>query len=197
MGISPPVGQLGPDVVKASRFEPGAESENALSTRTTPSLATALEPGADDHCVCRLLGVAADRRAGIASLPITHPLAVAVESADGGGDLAVSWAFPPEITQRINHLTHTLRCSPPVGPLRTKGVKNGKILTTCRLSQMHSVRCMSIINQFSLLQRTGSIMDMENVPGAVFLSMTCGRCSGRGTGIPAQPRHRWGALRDR
>ena len=31
--VLPSVGQLDPDVVKASRFEPGTESENALAAR--------------------------------------------------------------------------------------------------------------------------------------------------------------------
>ncbi len=108
MGISPSVGQLGPDVVKASRFEPGTESENTLATGPVPSLATAFEPGADDHCVRRLLGVAAHGGTSITGLPITHPLAVAAESADGSDDLTVSCVLSPEITQRIDHLAHAL-----------------------------------------------------------------------------------------
>ena len=88
LGVSPSVGQLGPDVVKASRCEPGPDSENTLATSTTPSLAAALEPGVDDHCVCRLDSPAADGRAGIAGRFVTHPLTVAADRPNGGGDLA-------------------------------------------------------------------------------------------------------------
>ncbi len=85
--VVPSLGPLGPDAVKASRFEPGV----------------------DDHCVCRLLGgVAADGRAGIAGLPITHPLAVAADSANGGGDFASPSAFSLERPQCIDHLAHAL-----------------------------------------------------------------------------------------
>ena len=40
---------------------------------------------------------------------------------------------------------------------------------------MRSVSCISVRYDVNLLQRTGSVMDMENVPGAVFLSTNCGR----------------------
>ncbi len=103
MGVSPSVDQLGPDVVKASRFEPGPEGENALAPNTTPSLATALEPGVDDHCVRRLDSTAAYGGTRIAGLPITHPLAVTADNADCDGDPAVSCVLSPEITQRIDH----------------------------------------------------------------------------------------------
>ncbi len=93
LGVSPSVGQLGPDVVKASRCEPGPDSENTLATGTTPSLAAALEPGVDDHCVRRLASTAADGRAGIAGGFIVHPLAVTADSADGSGDLASPGGF--------------------------------------------------------------------------------------------------------
>ena len=109
--MSPSVGQLGPDVVKASRFEPGAESGNALAARMTPALAAALEPDADTHCVRRLIGVAADGRAGIAGRFVTHPLTVAADSADGGGDLASSGVFSLKRPQRIDHLAHALGSS--------------------------------------------------------------------------------------
>ncbi len=84
MGVTPSVGQLGPDADKASRFEPGPESEHALATGAAP----ALKPGVDDHSVRRFDGTAADGRAGIAGLPITHPLAVAADRPNDGGDLA-------------------------------------------------------------------------------------------------------------
>ncbi len=108
MGVSPFVGQLGPDVVKASRFEQGPEGENTLATGTTPSLAAALEPGVDTHCVCRLDSTAADGRAGIMGGLIVHPLTVTADSADGGGDLASPGAFPLERPQRIDHRAHVL-----------------------------------------------------------------------------------------
>ncbi len=59
MGGAPPGGQWDSDAVKAPRCEPGTDSENALAPNTTPSLATALEPGVDDHCVRRLDSTAA------------------------------------------------------------------------------------------------------------------------------------------
>ncbi|MCY4007788.1 MAG: hypothetical protein OXE84_13355 [Rhodobacteraceae bacterium] len=65
-----------------------ANHQAALATGAAPSLAAALEPGADDHCVRRLLGVAAHGGTRIAGLPITHSLVVAADIAHGGGDLA-------------------------------------------------------------------------------------------------------------
>ena len=108
MGVSPSVGQLGPDAVKASRFEQSPEGENALATGAAPSLAATLEPGVDDHFVRRLDSAAADGRAGIAGRFVTHPLAVTADIPNGGGDLASPWAFPLEISQRIDHLAHAL-----------------------------------------------------------------------------------------
>ncbi len=104
----PSVGQLGPDVVKASRCEPGPDSENTLATDTSPSLAAALEPGVDDHCVCRLDSPAADGRAGIAGRFVTNPLTVAADRPNGGGDLASPGAFPLERSQCIDHRAHAL-----------------------------------------------------------------------------------------
>ncbi len=107
--VAPSVGQLGSDAFKASRFEPGMESENTLATGAAPSLTTALEPGVDDHCVRRLLGVAAHGGTSIAGLPITHPLAVAADSADGGGDPANPLGFSAaERPQCVNHLAYAL-----------------------------------------------------------------------------------------
>ncbi len=81
--MSPSVGQVGPNAVKAFRCEPGPEGEHALATGAAPSLAAALEPGVDDHCVRRLDSTAADGGARIAGLPITHPLAVVISPALG------------------------------------------------------------------------------------------------------------------
>ncbi len=66
----------------------------SLAPSTTPPLTTALEPGVDTHCVCRLLGgIAADGKAGGAGRFVTHPLAVATDRPNGGGHFAGPRAF--------------------------------------------------------------------------------------------------------